>query len=38
MSIPSQQIGISTEAKLLNQMSKLLDRLIKVAGNNLSRA
>ena len=34
MTVRSQQIGGSVKAKLLWQISKALDRLIKVAGNN----
>jgi hypothetical protein len=33
MAIPSQQIGWSQKAKLLWQISKQLENLIKVAGN-----
>ena len=32
MSIPVGQTGMSTEAKLLRQISKQLDQLIKVMG------
>jgi UDP-N-acetylmuramate-alanine ligase len=32
MGTPNQQIGWSQEAKLLQQISKQLDRLIQVAG------
>jgi hypothetical protein len=33
MGVPSEQIGWSQEAKLLRQIAKQLDRLIKVAGS-----
>lgn len=36
MSIPSQQIGWSVESKLLNQISKQLDQLIKVTAVSLT--
>ena len=32
MSVPNQQIGWSQEAKLLQQISKQLDKLIKVTA------
>ena len=35
MGVPNQQIGWSQEAKLLQQISKLLDKLIKVAGGGV---
>ncbi len=35
MGVPNQQIGISQEAKLLQQISKQLDKLIKVAGGGV---
>jgi hypothetical protein len=34
MSVPNAQIGWSVEAKLLQQISKQLDRLIKVTAAN----
>jgi hypothetical protein len=36
MGIPNQQIGWSVESKLLNQISKQLDRLIKVTAASLT--
>lgn len=33
MGIPSQQIGWSTEAKLLYELIKQMDRLIKIMGS-----
>lgn len=35
MGVPNQQIGWSQEAKLLQQISKQLDKLIKVAGGGV---
>ena len=36
MAIPNSQIGESLEAKLLRRISKQLDQLIKIMGNNSS--
>lgn len=36
MSVPNAQIGWSTEAKLINEISKQLDRLIEVCGKGIT--